>query len=388
MSEVAPLLATTTPVGSKGGLKSKLRSWYEFLATAPPDYPSDDDDEGEDEEEDDESPAPVSVKALFRYNSTEDHMILACAVIVSVLLGAGTFSWTYLFVHVANIFNNYASSTVTGDEAANNGTLLANEIHSMTTIFFSLAVAFFFLGYARVYLWTQVSERTVRNIRRKYYSSVLNQSVGWHDFHPSGELVTILTNEISTIQDGLSDLCGQMIEGMSSFVVGIIFALVISFRYSIVLFGFLSFIMVSSTVAYNVVAKVLLKLQDSRSKAGNVVNETIAAIRTVKAFGGEADAVEKYDCNLKNVYQLGIRRGFLSGLEIGFSSLYFNLIYSFGLYYGLEKIKEGGMGVDILQSQRGPLILEVNPSPGLEGITKTTNIDVADKIIEFIESSV
>ncbi len=45
-------------------------------------------------------------------------------------------------------------------------------------------------------------------------------------------------------------------------------------------------------------------------------------------------------------------------------------------------------GVDILQSNRGPLILEVNPSPGLEGITKTTGVDVADKIISFIESQV
>ena len=45
-------------------------------------------------------------------------------------------------------------------------------------------------------------------------------------------------------------------------------------------------------------------------------------------------------------------------------------------------------GVDMLQSNRGPLVLEVNPSPGLEGISKTTNIDVAGKIIEFVEQKV
>ncbi|MDQ3142551.1 MAG: RimK family alpha-L-glutamate ligase [Bacteroidota bacterium] len=42
-------------------------------------------------------------------------------------------------------------------------------------------------------------------------------------------------------------------------------------------------------------------------------------------------------------------------------------------------------GVDILRSSRGPLILEVNASPGLEGIESTTKIDIASKIIEFIE---
>lgn len=44
-------------------------------------------------------------------------------------------------------------------------------------------------------------------------------------------------------------------------------------------------------------------------------------------------------------------------------------------------------GVDMLQSKRGPLILEVNSSPGLEGIEKATGIDIADKIIEYVEKN-
>lgn len=45
-------------------------------------------------------------------------------------------------------------------------------------------------------------------------------------------------------------------------------------------------------------------------------------------------------------------------------------------------------GVDLLQSDRGPLILEVNASPGLEGIEKATGNDIAGEIIRFIERSV
>ncbi|MCC5917090.1 MAG: 30S ribosomal protein S6--L-glutamate ligase [Cryomorphaceae bacterium] len=45
-------------------------------------------------------------------------------------------------------------------------------------------------------------------------------------------------------------------------------------------------------------------------------------------------------------------------------------------------------GVDMLQSNRGPLILEVNSSPGLGGIEKYSGIDVATKIIEFIEQNI
>jgi ribosomal protein S6--L-glutamate ligase len=45
-----------------------------------------------------------------------------------------------------------------------------------------------------------------------------------------------------------------------------------------------------------------------------------------------------------------------------------------------------GAGVDILRSERGPLVMEVNSSPGLRGIEESTGINVARKIIQFVEN--
>jgi ribosomal protein S6--L-glutamate ligase len=45
-------------------------------------------------------------------------------------------------------------------------------------------------------------------------------------------------------------------------------------------------------------------------------------------------------------------------------------------------------GVDLIESAEGPMVMEVNSSPGLEGIQKTTGVDVADAIIEHVERSV
>lgn len=44
-------------------------------------------------------------------------------------------------------------------------------------------------------------------------------------------------------------------------------------------------------------------------------------------------------------------------------------------------------GVDLIRSEAGPKILEVNSSPGLEGIEGTTDINIASKIIEFVENN-
>jgi ribosomal protein S6--L-glutamate ligase len=42
-------------------------------------------------------------------------------------------------------------------------------------------------------------------------------------------------------------------------------------------------------------------------------------------------------------------------------------------------------GVDILRSEHGPVVIEVNSSPGLEGIEKSTGVDVASAIVDFME---
>ena len=44
-------------------------------------------------------------------------------------------------------------------------------------------------------------------------------------------------------------------------------------------------------------------------------------------------------------------------------------------------------GVDILRSNHGPVVMEVNSSPGLEGIEKATAKNIAGMVIEFIEKN-
>ncbi len=44
-------------------------------------------------------------------------------------------------------------------------------------------------------------------------------------------------------------------------------------------------------------------------------------------------------------------------------------------------------GVDMLRSNHGPVVMEVNASPGLEGVETATGVDIAAKIIQFMEKS-
>ena len=47
----------------------------------------------------------------------------------------------------------------------------------------------------------------------------------------------------------------------------------------------------------------------------------------------------------------------------------------------------GVAGVDLIRSRRGPLVLEVNSSPGLEGIEQATGVDIAGAIIDHVAAA-
>ncbi|MEZ4250558.1 MAG: 30S ribosomal protein S6--L-glutamate ligase, partial [Polyangiales bacterium] len=52
-----------------------------------------------------------------------------------------------------------------------------------------------------------------------------------------------------------------------------------------------------------------------------------------------------------------------------------------------KAMRLGIAGVDIIRSKHGPLVIEVNSSPGLEGIEKASGVDVASAVIEHVEKA-
>lgn len=85
----------------------------------------------------------------------------------------------------------------------------------------------------------------------------------------------------------------------------------------------------------------------------------------------------------------GAEGDFRSNLHQGGSALAYKLNRKEKLT-ALNAAKAMGLdmcGVDMISSKRGPLVMEVNSSPGLEGIEKATGIDIAMKVMDFIEKN-
>ncbi|MEM7038917.1 MAG: 30S ribosomal protein S6--L-glutamate ligase [Bacteroidota bacterium] len=85
--------------------------------------------------------------------------------------------------------------------------------------------------------------------------------------------------------------------------------------------------------------------------------------------------------------RIGAEGEFRSNLHRGGSARVINLTHQEKLtaIRAAEALGLEIAGVDMLPSRRGPLVIEVNASPGLEGIEGATRVDIAGKIIQYVE---
>ena len=154
-------------------------------------------------------------------------------------------------------------------------------------------------------------------------------------------------------------------------------------------------------------APVVIKLLEGTQGIGVILGETPKAAESIiQAFGGVNTniLVQEYVEEAKNedirclvvggkVVASMMRRGregdFRSNLHRGGSARAIKITPQ-ERATAIGAAKAMGLnvcGVDMLRSNHGPVVMEVNSSPGLEGVEQATGVDVAGKIIQFVETN-
>lgn len=153
---------------------------------------------------------------------------------------------------------------------------------------------------------------------------------------------------------------------------------------------------------------VVIKLLEGTQGIGVVLAETAKAAKsTIEAFYGlkKHVLVQEFVAEAKGadirafviggrvvgaIRRQGLEGEFRSNLHRGGNAVAITLTLE-EEQAAIEAARALGLkvaGVDMLPSDRGPLVLEVNSSPGLEGIETATGIDVASEIIAYIEDKI
>ncbi|RVW47424.1 ABC transporter B family member 9 [Vitis vinifera] len=165
--------------------------------------------------------------------------------------------------------------------------------------------------------WMIIGERQATCIRGLYLKTILRQDIAFFDTETTtGEVIGRMSGDTILIQDAMGEKVGKFIKLMSTFVGGFAIAFARGWLLSLVLLSSIPLLVLNGGAMAIYMAKMSSRGQLAYAEAGNVVEQTVGAIRTVASFTGEKKAVEKYESKLEVDYASTVQQGLASGVGL------------------------------------------------------------------------
>ncbi|KAL8570376.1 hypothetical protein ACOMHN_035794 [Nucella lapillus] len=230
------------------------------------------------------------------------------------------------------------------------GNITCAELNSMSKIldqmttyaiyYVIIGVVVITCGYIQVTAWLTAAERQSLRIRNQFLYNVLRQDIGWFDTHETGELNTRLADDILKIHDGIGDKVGTLIQWVSGAIAGFVIGFYYGWKLTLVILSVSPLMVVSASLFGKLAASMTSKELAAYAKAGAVADEVLGAVRTVVAFGGQDKEAERYRENLGEAKSYGLKKGFTTGLSMGFVWMVIFCCYGLGFWYGGKLTRE------------------------------------------------
>lgn len=177
-------------------------------------------------------------------------------------------------------------------------------------------------SFGRIWFFTQVSEFTVRDIRRALYGKLVSLPIPYFERNRIGAIMSRITADVAQVQDSFSITLAELFRQVMTLVGGIALIMLVSVKLSLfMLLTFPPIVVVAMFFGRKI--RVLAKLtQDELAQTNVIVEETLQGINTVKAFTNEDFETERYGVSLARTVRAALRSnlyrgGFVSFIIIG-----------------------------------------------------------------------
>ena len=202
----------------------------------------------------------------------------------------------------------------------------------------------------RSYWFTVAGERVVARLRARLYSAVIYRDIGFFDQRRTGELMNRLSSDTTVLQNAVTvNLSMALRYGLQA--IGAVGILVwISWKLTLVMLAVVPLVAIGASFYGRMVRKVSRDVQDALARASEVAEETIAGIRTVRAFAREATEAGRYEERVQASFELARYRAFLGALFSGGISFAGYGAIAAVLWYGGILLSEGRLSFGTLTS--------------------------------------
>jgi len=191
-------------------------------------------------------------------------------------------------------------------------------IDRIALLLFVIIVFQGFFSFGRIWFFTQVSEFTVRDIRQALYAKFVQLPIPFFEQNRVGAITSRITSDVGQIQDTFSLTLAELFRQIFTLVIGITAIMVVSVKLS--LFMLLTFppIVLAAGLFGRKIRTLAKTTQQELATTNTIVEETLQAINSVKAFTNEKFETQRYGTALNRAVQAALRSNLFRGGFVSF----------------------------------------------------------------------
>jgi len=155
-----------------------------------------------------------------------------------------------------------------------------------------------------------ISERIAQHLRYDLFMNLVNKDVGFFDKNKTGDLLSRISSDTEVVQNGLGTNISMFTRSVVFIVVSVVILCLISWKLTVVVLGGIVPICAISFFYAFKIKDLTRKYQEKKGELGNISEEAIGNIRTVKAFASEFSEEKKFRSKNHEVYELGKQEAF------------------------------------------------------------------------------
>jgi subfamily B ATP-binding cassette protein MsbA len=199
------------------------------------------------------------------------------------------------------------------------------------------------LGFGQAYLVGWTGERVVTNLRQALYGHLQAMPLRFFANTRIGELLSRLGNDVSTIQNAVTDTLLSLLSNTIMLIGGIVIIFVMAWRLTLIMLAVVPLAVIGMILLGRIVRRLSKQVQDALAEASATAEEALSGVRIVKSFAREPYEVSRYNDTVERLFRIAVTRvrlyatlGPVIGL-IAYSSI------ALVLWFGSREVIAGAM---------------------------------------------
>jgi ABC-type multidrug transport system fused ATPase/permease subunit len=221
------------------------------------------------------------------------------------------------------------------------------DANTYALIYFLLGIAAFIVNLIQQTIFTTIGEEMTEKIRNETYLKILKMPIVWLDMprNSGGALSARLASDCQTVNGLTTTYISILIQNLANLVAGITIALIYEWRTALVAVGLIPFMIIAGAIQMAFTTGFSAKTDVAYKDSSSLITESMVNIRTVTSFGYENMILDKYSNKLKEPYEIGVKKGNISGILFGFSQLIMYVVFALIFYLGAVFIRDNNLSI-------------------------------------------